>query len=105
MRFASAASRSLIGLRTGAGWAVTLRPTSPQAPSVVIMVWLISAIVAFRSPLMTPWNWIACRVVMRNVWFARWPARSSRSRFGRQDHPDQDIAVLSDVRLEYGHGP
>ena len=54
-------------LRTGAGWAVTLRTTSPQAPSVVIMVWLISAIVAFRSPLMTPWNWIACRVVIRSV--------------------------------------
>jgi len=46
----------------------TLRLTSPQAASVSISAALIACIVAFSSRLMIPWNWNACRVVMRSEW-------------------------------------
>ena len=42
---------------------------------------MIAAIVAFRSPFSTPWNWMLCRVVMRSVPLAYFPAMSSIARY------------------------
>ncbi len=47
--------------RCGAGQAMTLRFTSPQAPSVVSRQSLMPAMVSLRLPLRTPWNWMPWR--------------------------------------------
>jgi len=52
---------------SGAGHEITLRTTSPQAPSVVTSTSFTERIVAVRSPLSTPWNWFPWRVVTRSV--------------------------------------
>ena len=65
--------------RWGAGHDMTLRFTSPHAPRVVSRVSLMPAIVALRSRLRTPWNWMPWRLVKRKVPLAYcWQCRRRR---------------------------
>ena len=66
-RFAHSYTAAWARDSTGLALASTLRFTSPQAAMVSISDALIAAMVALSSVLITPWNWNACRVVIRSV--------------------------------------